>query len=67
MIGNLQSELLRSQKNNDEFQSSVQKKMSTLETFIQNQMKVGAEDSFANYFNLNEDINYSIIKKDKGE
>lgn len=62
-INNLKSELKTSQKNYLELRESMTKKMSSLEMILQNQLKIGAEDSFANYINLNEDMNFSVIKK----
>lgn len=66
MIRNLKSDLVQSQRGYDELRDSMHKKMSSLEMIIQNQLKIGAEDSFANYINLNDDMNYSLIKKNKG-
>lgn len=66
MIRNLKSDLVQSQKGYDELRESMHKKMSSIEMIIQNQLKIGAEDSFANYINLNDDMNYSLIKKNKG-
>lgn len=63
MINNLRSDLRSSERNYNELQESMNKKISSLETMLQNQLKIGAEDSFANYINMNEDMNFSVIKK----
>jgi hypothetical protein len=63
MINNLKSDLISSQKNYQELHESMNKKMSSLEAVIQNQLKIGAEDSFANYIDMNDDMNFSLIKK----
>jgi len=63
MIRNLKSEIIQNQKGHDSFKESMNKKMSSIEMILQNQLKIGAEDSFANYINLNDDMNYSLIKK----
>lgn len=52
-----------SERNYQELHESMNKKISSLETMLQNQMKIGAEDSFANYINMNDDMNFSVIKK----
>jgi seryl-tRNA synthetase len=68
MINNLKSDLVSSQKNYQELHESMNKKMLSLETIIQNQLKIGKEDSFANYIDMNDDMNFSLIKKgNKGE
>lgn len=63
MITDLKSDLKISQKNYQELHESMNKKMSSLEMILQNQLKIGAEDSFANYINMNDDMNFSLIKK----
>ena len=62
MIKNLQGELQKNKQVNSQLNESMSKKLNSIEVLLQNQMKIGREDSFANYFNLNEDINFSVIK-----
>ena len=63
MINNLKTDLIESKKNYNELHESMNKKMSSLEAIIQNQLKIGQEDSFANYIDMNDDMNFSLIKK----
>lgn len=63
MIQTLRSDLVSSKRGYDELRDSMTKKMSSLELIIQNQLKIGAEDSFANYINTNDAMNFSLIKK----
>lgn len=63
MITDLKTDLKISQKNYQELHDSMNKKMSSLEMILQNQLKIGAEDSFANYINMNDDMNFSLINK----
>jgi len=65
MISDLKSGLKVSQRNYKELHESMNKKMSSLELILQNQLKIGAEDSFANYIHMNDDMNFSLIKKGK--
>ena len=44
-------------------QLDFKKKLGSLEVIVNNQLKMRSEESFANYFDMNENMNFSIIGK----